>query len=78
MDCRGGVRAIVHAGMEMRRPYSLALFAEPLLAAGNGDEAQAVPVAALAVAARTDETWSEAEKLYLLGTPTTLVRHWSI
>ncbi len=58
---------IVAAGMEMRRPYYLALVAECHLSAGHFAEARLILDEALAIVAETDEHWSEAELLRLTG-----------
>ncbi len=53
--------------MEMRRPYYLALVAECHVSAGRLAEARATLDQALAIVAKTDEHWSEAELLRLMG-----------
>ena len=62
-----GVHAIVDAGMEMRRPYYLALVADCYILADRLSEARAILDQALAIVAETDEHWSESELLRLTG-----------
>jgi predicted ATPase len=66
-EAHEAVNAIVDAGMEMRRPYYLALVAECNILAGNFAEARSILDQALAIVAETDEHWSEAELLRLTG-----------
>ena len=66
-EAHEGVNAIVNAGMEMRRPYYLALVAECNILAGRLAEARSNLDQALAIVAKTDEHWSEAELLRLTG-----------
>jgi class 3 adenylate cyclase/predicted ATPase len=66
-EAQEGVHAIVDAGMEMRRPYYLALVAECYISAGRFAEARSTLDQALAIVAKTDEHWSEAELLRLTG-----------
>ena len=66
-EAQEGVHAIVDAGMEMRRPYYLALVAECHISAGRFAEARSVLEQALAIVAATDEHWSEAELVRLSG-----------
>ena len=66
-EAHAGVHAIVDAGMEMRRPYYLALVAECHILAGRIGEANAIIDQALAIVAETEEHWSEPELLRLSG-----------
>jgi predicted ATPase len=66
-EVNAAMEAIVKAGMEMRRPYYLALAAECLTSADQFTEAGSVLDEALAIVAATDEHWSEAELLRLRG-----------
>ncbi len=66
-EAHEGVHSIVDAGMQMRRPYYLALVAECYVLAGRFAEARSVLDQALAIVAKTDEHWSEAELLRQIG-----------
>jgi predicted ATPase len=66
-EVNAAIEAIVKAGMEMRRPYYLALAAECLTEAGQFAEATSTLEEALAIVAATGERWSEAELLRLRG-----------
>jgi predicted ATPase len=66
-EANEGVQAIVDAGMEMRRPYYLALVAECEILAGRFAEAKSILEQARAIVAETDEHWSEAELMRLTG-----------
>lgn len=61
------VNAIVEAGMEMRRPYYLALVAECEIKAGRIAEAKSIIEEALGVIDDAGEHWSEPELLRLSG-----------
>ena len=66
-EVRAGIEAIVDAGMEMRRPYYLALAAECLVWVSEFSEARLVLEEALAIVDKTGERWSEGELLRLRG-----------
>jgi predicted ATPase len=67
LETREAVQLIVDAGMEMRRPYYLALVAEGYILAEKFSEAMSILNQALAIVTKTNERWSEAELLRLKG-----------
>ena len=66
-EAEEGLHAIVDAGIEIRRPYYLALVAECYILADRLAEARTILDQALAIVAETDEHWSESELLRLTG-----------
>ena len=67
LETKEAAQLIVDAGMEMRRPYYLSLVAEGYILAEKLVEARLILDQALAIVTKTNEHWSEAELLRLIG-----------